>query len=159
MAYLEEITSDPVYQKALADYNRATQQGYTRIVRDPFRQAVIALGLDPRSGHIPGELAGYAKDLDAATVRLAGQNPMSTFAQAGLHQAIGQRALQNQLAARGILRSGAYAAGRVTQGNTFNKTMYDAVQKVLAGYNAAQGQYTDFENTARGTFNTTMNAV
>lgn len=155
--YTTEITDDPVYRAALASYNANTQQGRNSL-RDSMRQLVIASGIDP-TGQIPGDLAGYAADLDKGTLDVAAQNPFSTMA--GLRNALagGQQNLRYALAARGIGGSGGEASGQSVLNMNYQQGTNEALQKLLGDLRSGVGSYTGLVGTEQGKLSTSMSDV
>jgi hypothetical protein len=133
--YSTELTSDPLYQDALKNYNDQLAAGRLALTQ-ALKQGVIRGGWGDFGATLqntPG-LSGYAGDVDQATLDAAQANQFSDRAQLQQQLDKGLGAIPYSLSGRGMLRSGANAvAARNVQdqydvaSNTARQNLIDAL--------------------------------
>lgn len=142
--YMTELTSDPLYIQALGRYNTMMQQGRDTL-RNQIRNAVISSGYTPDfSGPQNQDLAGYADDLDQATLAAAQGNQTSQRAQLERGYQQGLTNLDYSLAARGsgldvhgganVVRTGLLKDQRDLAANQQMSGLIDAIRGGIGGY-------------------------
>lgn len=147
-ASMSEIMADPVYQAALQAKMGSEQSGRSSL-RDAIRQAVIKGGWDI-TGKLTGDLAGYAGDITAADRAAAAANQMSTKAQLDKQLAGGMTDLDYQLAARGMLRSGAVASGGRALNEQYQGASNTAMGDLLDAIRGGVGSYAQLQREEQG---------
>jgi hypothetical protein len=141
--YMGKLQSDPLWGTGETAFMTSIDRAQQQMVRDPFRQALIAYG-PLNMSNVPTNLQGPAQGIiDQTTLDEAARNPTSTMAL--LNQALsrGQSALPYQL---GGARSGtALVAGRRLN-EAYQLQSQQALQTllgVLTGGQAKFGAYSD----------------
>lgn len=137
------IENDPLYKQTAADVaaSRISSQAQLSAAR---RRALTMYGEIPDFSPNAGLVGEVAPDVDNTVRQLAQQNTAAGLSTTGrLRQAYDEnvKALQNSLAARGLLSSGetGYQVGK--QNTQYQQTRYDALQQLLDLLANYQGSY------------------
>jgi len=139
---LAAIKGDPEYIGGLSNLNTWLEAN-RRNMSSSIAQGVIGLGYDPRTGDpgsegaVPGgassgfDLGAYGEVLTPEVLAQAASNPFSMRAQLQQQRVGAMRDLTNELAARGMVRSGAAQTGGNQIRNTYNQQSSQALQQLL----------------------------
>jgi hypothetical protein len=142
------IEGDPEYLDALRMRNLRGQNAMDAL-RLNVRRAIAGAGYDPFAGaqqlgvdlrsRLSGQFAGL---IDDPTVTDALSNPWSQRAQLEQSRQKQMGSLVDQLAARGILRSGAFTAGSEGIAQNYQGTQHQQLQDLLDTISSGMGGYT-----------------
>jgi len=144
--YGADLVGEPDFTEANANYQynlgMAHKQRQNRV-----RAALIKLGFQP-GGADAAALAG----IDPSTAELAQNNSASDVAQLGLKRGTDRADLSAQLAARGLLDSGALRGGENMVQSDYDKGLLSATQDYLNEQNTALGDEANTLATGQSTY-------
>lgn len=109
-------------------------------------RAAAVRALAVRYGGVPQGMADRYGDIDQSTRDLAGQNQFSDIANLQRGRSAAQTSLVDDLAARGMLRSGGLAGGLNGLNLDYGQREYDAGNAFANAYNQAIQNYTSLVN-------------
>jgi hypothetical protein len=144
--YQALLANDPILGQTLAGYNAQGIQNQDQLVAGQQR-ALIQRGVVP-TGNLPG-----VSGIDPTTAQLAAQNTAAgTSTQANLTRAYqqAQQGSDNSLAARGILRSGAYGQHAAENLQGYNQGGYQADQQLMDYLQGLYSGYLQQQQALRG---------
>jgi hypothetical protein len=155
-AYLGELTSDPLYQSGLSNYQN-TLASNQNMLSNSVRQALIQGGWgggQVNLGNVGGQdLSGL---VDQSTLDAANANQMSDRAQLQTQLNRGQADIGSQLAARGAARSGAANIMAANNQNQYDVASNTAMQNLAAALSGNVQNWATNNNNALAGWNTTQ---
>lgn len=138
--YTDLINSDPGYVSTQGDLT--SQQIRDAASRDAaIRTSLINGGFDINDPSFDPKL------LDPATVAAIKANRFSTNAQLLKNKGYSDNGLQAQLAARGILQSGALTGGLQRDQDNYEQAAHDAISQLLASITGYNTTYANSQDT------------
>jgi hypothetical protein len=144
--YGADLVGAPDFTEANANYtqavNLAHQQRQQRV-----RAALIKLGFQPGSAD-----AAALEGIDPSTADLAQNNSASALAKLGLKRGTDRADLSAELAARGILDSGALRGGENMVQSSYDQGLLGATSDYLNEQNTALGDEANTLATGQSTF-------
>jgi len=166
--YQNALAQDPAYQQAQANYQAAiTAAGAARDAGT--NQALIQFGAVPdfasvgaQLGLTPGQIAAITGEIDPSTSTLADQYTRagdSVLGQINQKHSQALAALRAQLAARGMLESGATGVGSALEGQGYQSNLTSAYNNLLNSLLGLQDTYEKSAETGRDTLQRALEAA
>jgi len=144
--YGADLVGSPDFTEANADYEYNVRTAHQNRA-NRVRAALIKLGFQPGSASAQA-LAG----IEPGTAELAANNSMSALAQLGLQRGQQRADLSAELAARGLLDSGALRGGENMVQSAYDQGLVRATQDYLDEQNTALGDEATTLATGQSTF-------
>jgi hypothetical protein len=139
---------------------RAALEGGTTIAgqgrTSAIRQALLKWGIVPKALTDPSLAAATSEAADPATLAAAAADPNTVAAQLQAQLGRGRQDTYAQLAARGILSSGALTGGEQMQQNAYEGNLRTETNKLLEALGGAQGAYTGRIGELEGAWGTAL---